>query len=80
VPLVTVSNTKAVKYDIQRIVVLGWKWTALSTLNRKNSPKMCNLSIYPHLLIFTLFLMTSQRHFSFFFPEEMNGLIDFFCT
>jgi len=74
----------AVKYDIQRILFSDQSGevesTAVSTLHRsiqKNTQKICNLSIYPHWLILALFLMTSQCHFSFSFPEQMDGWIDF---
>jgi len=46
-------------------------------MEKKNMPKICNLSIYRHLLILALFLITSQRHFLILFPKEMDGLIDF---
>jgi len=56
----------------------GVESIAASTLHRsdeKNLPRICidiSTSIY-----FSPLLMTSMRHFSFSFPEEMDGLIDF---
>jgi len=79
-------KTGKVRSDKQRIFVFGWMAGSIvesclvSTLHRPietNTPKICNLSIIPHQLILSPFLMTPQRHFSFSISEEMDGLMDF---
>jgi len=51
--------------------------STLHSSSEKNTPTMRDLSIFKHRLILALFLMTSQRHFSFSFLEELYGWVDF---
>jgi len=66
--------SKPVQYDKRRVFVLGWK--SQGRVDSYLDPAKIYLSIYLHVWIIALFLMTLQLHFLFSFPEE-TGSIDF---